>query len=465
MTRPNYFEAMDYPGMVEQYGKPGDFISRFKHMSSDELRSIQNKRFIDIVSFAWQIPFYQHLWQSHGVEPGDIQSLDDIEKLPCYSKADLMKSVTNHPPLGDFDGRSGYPETEKPPLILQTTTGTTGKPQPLLYGPQSRELQGLLLARLYHLQGITFDDVVHSVYGHGMINGGHYIRETFLHWIGCQFLSAGTGTETRSRQQLSLIKDFNVTVLVGFADYLKYLADQATEMGLEPSTDFNVKILSGHLGAESAQSMQAAWGDIDVYDWYGVGDTGVIAGEGPDHSGLHVLEDAQYLELLDVDTGSPVTTGQVGDMVCTCLYKKDVFPIIRFNTHDVSAFETGGSPLDLPFRRITGFLGRSDNMVKLRGINIFPSALGVILTENFPELGGEYICEVTRENHRDEMVVHIETSSDTSRSTSEYRSLLKTSTGVDIDVHLVASGELTPLTQIETRQKPIRLLDKRQDEQ
>ncbi len=447
--------------MVQDYGKPDEFTTRFQQMSGDELRTLQNTRFMEIVEFAWQIPFYQRLWQTHGIEQTDIQSLDDIVKLPCYSKADLMQSVEAHPPLGDFDGRAIYADTQRPPLIIQTTSGTTGKPQPLLYGPQSRELQGLLLARFYRLQGLSHDDIVHSVYGHGMVNGGHYIRETFLHWIGCQFHSAGTGIETRSEQQLSLIKDFGATALVGFGDYLKYLAELAREQGLDPAADLNVRTLSGHMGAESHDTMSEAWGGAEVYDWYGVGDTGIIAGEGPDHSGLHVIEDAQYLEILDVDTAQPVAHGETGDMVCTCLYKKDVFPIIRFNTHDVSRFESGSSDLGLPFRRLTGFLGRSDNMVKLRGINIFPSGLGAILSENFEELGSEYICEVTRQQGRDAMTVLIETASDTAQATDRYQALLKARLGVDIAVQLVAPGQLASLTQIETRQKPLRLLDKR----
>ncbi len=449
--------------MVQDYGKPEDFLSRFQRMSKDELYAIQNQRFMEIVDFAWDIPFYQRLWQKHGVEKSDIKSIDDITRLPCYSKSDLMQSVEAHPPLGDFDGLALHPESRRPPLVLQTTSGTTGKPQPLLYGPQSRELQGLLLARIYLLQGINHKDIVHSVYGHGMVNGGHYIRETFLHWVGSQFLSAGTGVETRSAQQLSLIKDFGVTVLVGFGDYLKYLSTLATEQGLEPGVDLKVQTLSGHMGTESHHAMSSAWGSAEVYDWYGVGDTGVIAGEGPDHNGLHVVEDAQYLEILDVDTGVVKAHGESGDMVCTCLYKKDVFPIIRFNTHDVSKFESGPSDLDLPFRRIAGFLGRSDSMVKLRGVNIFPNALGTILTENFSELGNEFICEATRAGNRDEMTVYIETDGDISQSTAPYQELLKTRTGVEMGVQLVATGELAALTQIETRQKAIRLLDKRKD--
>src|SRR5690606_9174146 len=118
------------------------------------------------------------------------------------------------------------------------------------------------------------------------------------------------------------------------------------------------------------------------FDWYGVGDTGLIAAEGPDRDGLYVQEDAQYLEVCDIDTGKPVEDGGTGDMVCTCLFKDDLYPIIRFNTHDVTQWKPGKSAIGVEFRRIEGFMGRSDNMVKIRGINIFPQGVGPMLDEH-----------------------------------------------------------------------------------
>ncbi|MFN3425901.1 MAG: phenylacetate--CoA ligase family protein, partial [Novosphingobium meiothermophilum] len=136
-----------------------------------------------------------------------------------------------------------------------------------------------------------------------------------------------------------------------------------------------------HLGSETQASLSAAWGGAAVYDWYGVGDTGIIAGEGPDRSGMHIMEDAHALEIADPDTGLPVPQGTLGDMICTCLFKDDIFPIIRFNTHDVTEEVLGPNPLGIPFRRMKGFLGRSDNMVKLRGINLFPTGIGALLVD------------------------------------------------------------------------------------
>lgn len=462
--RLNYFDAMDYQGILRDYGRPETFLSRFSAISRDELRSIQNERFLKLMEFGWRVPFYQRLWGAKGLEKGDINSIDDIVKLPAYSKSDLMASVEAFSPIGDFDGRASYSEDTRPPLVFQTTSGTTGKPQPLLFGPKSREIQNLLLARFYAMQGIHGDDVIHSVYGHGMVNGGHYVRESVIHWIGAQFMSAGTGVETRSANQVSLMKEFGATVIVGFGDYIKKLSDVAREMGLEPGKDIPIRIIAGHIGADSPTSMGQAWGGAQVFDWYGVGDTGAIAGEGPDHSGLYVHEDAQLLEILDIENGSPVADGEQGDMVCTCLFKDDVFPIIRFNTHDVSKFRTDSSPLGLQLRRIAGFLGRSDNMVKLRGINIYPTGIGAVLTENHPDLMSEYVCEVNRHDGRDEMVVHIEARGPLERDTTAYETLLRARFGVEMGVKLAAPGALASLTQIEIRQKPIRLIDNRRDQ-
>ena len=200
-------------------------------MSRDELRHLQEKRFADVMTRAWQVPFYRRRWGDVGIEPGDIRGLDDIEKLPPFSKIDLMASVERDPPLGDYHGMDSLDHRERPNVVFHTTSGTTGTPQPLFFGAWDREVQNLLLARAYRLQGLTDDDVVHSVYGFGMVNGGHYIREAVLHFTKAMFLSAGTGLETPSAQQVQLIRRFGATVLVGFVDYIKRLAEVAREEG------------------------------------------------------------------------------------------------------------------------------------------------------------------------------------------------------------------------------------------
>ena len=450
MSFPSYFEAFDAKQMLADYPIGDAFTARYAAMSRDELHALQNERFLTLMKRGWEIPFYQRLWGEKGIQPGDISSLADIDKLPVYDKSDLMASVNAHPPYGDFDGR------ENSPVVFHTTSGTTGRPQPLMFGPKGREITNLLVGRMYRWMGLQPSDVVHSVYGHGMINGGHYIREAVTHFTNSLFLSAGTGIETRSAAQVQLLADFGATVMVGFVDYIRKLADVAREAGL--LEQINLKMIIGHLGTEDRASTEAAWGGAKAYDWYGVGDTGSIAGEGPDRDGLYVWEDAQYLELLGVDDGLPVAHGKSGDMVVTCLFKDDIAPCIRFNTHDITHELDGRG--ELAFKRIAGFKGRSDNMVKLRGVNLFPHAIGALI-ENRADLTGEYICTVKRDpmTQRDDMVVLLESRGGT--DISQVSALLRQGLNVDVGVELCAPGGTASLTQIDVRQKPIRLIDER----
>lgn len=453
MTYPTYFEALDHRQILADYPIGEAFTARYRSMSRDELFAIQDIQFRKLMERGWQVPFYRRLWGAQGIEPGDIRGLADIAKLPVYDKTDLMASIADHPPFGDFHGM-GAPES-RPPSIFHTTSGTTGKPQTLIFGPKGREVGNLLVGRMYRWMGLEPTDVVHSVYGHGMINGGHYIREAVTHFTNSVFLSAGTGIETRSVNQVRLMTDFGVTAIVGFVDYIRKLAETAEAEGLFDK--IAIRMIIGHLGTEDRASTEAAWHGAKAYDWYGVGDTGTIAGEGPERDGMYVWEDAQYLELLDIETGASVARGETGDMVVTCLYKDDIAPCIRFNTHDITHELDGRG--EIVFKRIAGFKGRSDNMVKLRGINVFPHAIGAII-ENRSDLTGEYVCHLRRDaSQKDHMTVTLESRGGTDRG--ELADALRRGLGVEVDVELVAPGETALATEIDTRQKPLRLIDKR----
>ncbi|WP_077343519.1 phenylacetate--CoA ligase family protein [Pseudocolwellia agarivorans] len=461
---PTYFESFDHKQMLKDYPLGDELNTRFKNMTREQLTSLQNERFLQVVDRAWQIPFYQRIWGNAGVKPSDIKSLDDITKLPLISKSDIMDSVEKYPPLGDFHGLDDIPAEERPPIVFHTTSGTTGTPQPLLFGPKSREIQSLLVARSYRFMGLKPAATVQSCYGHGMINGGHYIREAVTHYTNALFLSAGTGVETRSAQQVSLMHTFGTNVLVGFVDYIKRLSEVAREEGLIPGEDIKIDMIIGHLGMESRESIAKAWGGPELFDWYGVGDTGTIAAEGPDHDGMHVWEDAHFLEVLDAETNQPLPDGEKGNMVVTCLYKDDVYPIIRFNTYDLTEVIPTENKMSMPFKRIRGFMGRSDNMVKLRGINIYPQGVGPML-DGRTEFLGEFICKAVRDkNGRDEMIVMAEVSTPEDQRAdiqAEYAKILKRKIGIEVQVELLSEGELTHLTQVDVRQKPIRLIDDR----
>ena len=455
-----YFDQADHHRLLRDYPLAQEFLTGPARLSRDALRALQEARFAKVMARAWEIPFYQRHWGAAGITPGDIRGLDNIEALPPFSKTELMQSVEDHPPLGDYHGMAGRDQN----VVLHTTSGTTGAPQPLFFGAWDREVQNALLARAYLFQGLRSDDVIHSVYGFGMVNGGHYIREAVLHFTKCLLLPAGTGLETRSQQQIALMQRFGATVIVGFVDYIKRLAEVAREMNVDPGDDLAVRMISGHIGQENRAAISEMWGGAEIFDWYGVGDSGIVAAEGPDHDGLYVFEDAQYVEIIDPNRLMPVAEGEAGNICVTCLFKDTIYPIIRFNTNDISAILPGSGGLDLTLRRISGFQGRSDNMVKLRGINVYPTAIGAYLTED-PAAGGEYVCRVEREGTRDSMTVLVELAENVEPSAEDkarIAGLLRQRLGVEVGVELVGPGETAGLTEIETRQKPIRLIDVRE---
>ena len=451
-----YHRAAHLEQLLADHPVGDGFESFARNISRDELFARQDRLFQRCLTRAWQTGFYRRLWGGAGIEPGDIRGLEDLPRLPVFDKSDLMRSIESHPPFGDFGGFDPD-DPDRPQVVFHTTSGTTGRPQTLLFGPKSREAQSLLLARAYRWQGLRAGDVVHSCYGHGTVNGGHYVRESVLHWTNALFVSAGTGLETPSVRQVGLMREFGATVLVGFADYLKRLAEVAATEGLVMGKDIRIRMVSGHMGPDDRTALQRMWGGAACYDWYGVGDTGIVAAEGPDRDGLYVMEDAHYLELLDMDTGTAVEAGQEGDMVCTCLFKDDIYPILRLNTHDVSRERIGTSAAGYRLRRIDGFLGRSDNMVKIKGINVFPHAIGPLLSD-VPEFLGEFVCRVTTGGT---LTVVAEVRSGDRSLDERMQAILKNALGIEVDIELVSGGATAALTQVDRRQKPIRLIDER----
>lgn len=222
-------------------------------------------------------------------------------------------------------------------------------------------------------------------------------------------------------------------------------------------------MISGHLGQESRAQISAAWGGAAVFDWYGVGDTGIVATEGPDQDGLYVLEDAHVLEVVDPETARPVADGEPGNICITTLFKDTVYPIVRFDTKDLTTRLGGLGSLGINLARIAGFQGRSDNMVKLRGVNVYPTAIGAHLGGHDATLG-EYVCRVGRSGHRDELTVIVEVRSEAVGDAAVREglaALLRQKLGVEVAIETVGPGATAPLTQIEARQKPIRLIDDR----
>ena len=455
-----YFEEADLKDIEAQYPIGERFLNEVAKLSAPELRHLQEARFLKVMQRAWEVPFYSRRWREHGLEPSDVRALEDVEKIPPFSKTDLMASVEAFPPFGDYHGIDLSDSVRKPSVIFHTTSGTTGTPQPLFFGARDREIQNCLLARTYRLQGLQDTDVVHSVYGFGMVNGGHFIREAILHFTKALLLPAGTGLEIPSEQQVTLMRHFGVNVLVGFVDYLKRLAEVAREKGIEPGEDIALRMISGHLGQENREELSSLWGGAPVYDWYGVGDTGTIAAEGPEQDGLYIFEDAHWVELIDPATGAMRGVGEAGALCVTVLFKDSVYPIVRFNTNDITTLLPAKPESGINFRRMAGFQGRADSMVKLRGVNVYPTAIGKHLLD-IGELGTEFVCRMLRTARREEMLVIVEVKRGVKASQElqdRVRTHLRVRLGVDVEVTLAAPGATALFTQIEKRQKPIRVI-------
>jgi phenylacetate-CoA ligase len=453
------FARLDFSELLAQYPVGDGFTKWLATLTRGRLDELREERFRRLMDHAWTVPFYAERWRAAGVSPGDIACLDDIGALPTFDKSDIVEFYER----SSFRTAIASGSATHPALILHTTSGTTGTPQPLVFSPLTREISNSFVARLYLWHGLRADDTVQSLYGHGMVNGGHHIREAVLHFTDSLFLSAGSGAETRSTRQIDLMRQFSTTVLVGFCDYIKHLAEVAREQGFEPGVDLPIRLIFGHLGTEGHGPVETAWPGATAVDWYGVGDTGMIAAEGPERRGLHIWEDAHHVEVLDSSTGQACTVNEPGDVVCTSLYKLDAFPMIRFNTHDVSHFLPDDATLQAyPLRRIAGFLGRSDNMVKLRGINFYPHAVASLIT-NIGDLNGEYVCIVERHGDRDELHVVVEANgaADPSIVSQQLERSIREQFSVSVNVEIVSPRATAHLTELGQRQKPIRLVDRR----
>jgi phenylacetate-CoA ligase len=220
-------------------------------------------------------------------------------------------------------------------------------------------------------------------------------------------------------------------------------------------------MIVGQLPAGSREALERDWPGAQAFDWYGVADTGIVTAEGPARDGHHVWSDAFVLELLDPDSGAAVAEGVDGDMVVTALAKDDLAPLIRFNTHDLSRLLPGRGAADLPFLRTAGMLGRSDQMVKLRGINVYPTAIAAMIAE-VDGVTGEYVCRLERRaDGADHLVVVVEHASPSSSVAEQVAALVSSRVGVKVGAEAVAPGATAELTGLTVRQKPTRRVDVR----
>ncbi len=460
---PWYWRSLDFEQLARDYPPPPDYFRTTARISRKELRALQERRFLATVRRGWEIPFFQRHWRTAGLAPADIRSLDDLTKLPPYDVHDIRASIERNPPFGDFMGIS--PEDGKRmPLVLQTSGGTTGLPRPMLYAPQDRETMAILGGRRFAMHGIRPGDLVLVTYSLGLGNGGMAPREALWRYTGAVPVMTGSGANTPTRRQIEIIKAWKVNVILGFPAYLRHMALVARdELGIDPHL-LGIRLLGTHLGMEDRKQLEDLWG-APAFDMYGTHESGMLAAECRHQSGMHVMEDAFILEIADPETGRLLPDGEKGTVYITTLYKYGA-PQIRFNVNDISAFHTSECPCGSTMRRLVRIFGRNDNMVKLRGVNVFPEAVGAVVAED-RRANGEYFCFVDRmgdagADHMDVWVELAEGGADVADVKSELERRLKEVLGIKVQVTPVNKGALDQYTGTSQSSKVRRLLDRRQ---
>jgi phenylacetate-CoA ligase len=457
-----YSRSLDVEALCQEYPPPPDYLDLVHRMSRDALRELQERRFLVQMKRAWEIPFYRRHWSAAGMEAGDIRGLDDLSKIPSYTVYDIRDSIARQPPWGDFMGID-FATDEPMPLVLQTSGGTTSLPRPMLYSPRDREVMNILMGRRLHLQGVRPFDLLQITLAFGLTNAGMSARESAWKYTGAIAVAAGSGASMPTRRQLEIMKEWGVTFLLGFPAYLRHMAQVAREeLNIDPK-EIGLKALLVHLGVDSRQVLEDLWG-APAYDCYGLHEVGTVAADCEHRSGMHIFEDAYILELTDPDSGALTPAAERGSIVVTTLFRH-LAPAIRYDTRDVSAFVPGDCACGGTHRRLERIFGRADHMVKLRGMNVFPEAIGEVVARD-ARSNGEYVCivDAAGRNGQDELTVMVEASCDAgqwSPLAETLRRELRASLGVRVAVKVVAAGELDALTGLTGALKVRRLIDRR----
>jgi phenylacetate-CoA ligase len=291
-------------------------------------------------------------------------------------------------------------------------------------------------------------------------NGAFAFDEALHKWLNCVVLTTGTGNVTSTRRQVELARDYQATAILTTGDYLLHLADVAREMGLDPKKDFNLRALP-NIGDRAA--LEETWG-VPNYQSYGFHEVQWVSVECPERHGLHIFEDAFVVQIVDPDTGEPVADGEPGSICITEIYKTGS-PQFRYDIQDLSfLYPREQCACGSWLRRMGPFAGRGDNMVKLRGVNVWPEAIGETALDD-PQLDSDYFVRVTREGNRDEMTVHVVTRVEDALRPEIARAAearLKERFGVRIQVAVASPGDLDGWTELHTSPKPKRFRDERE---
>ena len=419
-------------------------------MPYEQLRQLQNEKLVKQVRHVWDnVPYYRAKMQEKGVTPDDIQSVDDLHKLPFLTKADLREAYPY--------GLMGKPLSEC--VRIQSTSGTTGKRVVAFYTQHDIDLWEDCCARAIVAVGGTKEDVVHVAYGYGLFTGGPGLNGG-SHRVGCLTLPLSSGNTER---QLQFMTDLGSTILCCTPSYAAYLSESIHERGLRDQ----IKLKAGIFGAEAwsqkmREDIEKGLG-IKAYDIYGLTEISGpgVAFECEAQTGMHINEDHFIAEIIDPDTGEVLPEGSKGELVFTCI-TKEAFPLLRYRTRDICVLTREACPCGRTHIKMSKPMGRSDDMLIVKGVNVFPSQIeAVLLEQGYP---ANYQIVVDRVNHSDTLEVMVEMtpenfSDSLAKITAMEKGLidaLKAMLGIFAKVRLVA-----PKTIARSEGKAVRIIDKR----
>lgn len=419
--------------------------------STDELRTIQNEKLVKQVKHVYEnVEYYRKLMEEKGVTPEDIQSIDDLHKLPFLTKADL---------------RDAYPygllgTDLKDCVRIQSTSGTTGRRVVAFYTQKDVDLWEECCARAIVAAGGTNEDVCQVAYGYGLFTGGPGLNGG-SHKVGCLTLPMSSGNTER---QIQFMRDLHSTILCCTPSYAAFIGETLKEMGLSPE-DMDLK--AGIFGAEPwteemRRDIEKSLG-IKAYDIYGLTETSGpgVSFECEEQTGMHINEDHFLAEIIDPDTGEVLPEGSKGELVFTSL-DKEAFPLLRYRTRDICVLSRKKCSCGRTLIKMSKPMGRSDDMLIIRGVNVFPSQIETVLLKEGYSVN--YLIEVDREHNTDTLDVSVELTPeqfedatwDNAAKEKALASAIKTMLGISPKVHLVE-----PKTITRSEGKAVRVIDRR----
>ena len=421
-------------------------------MSRDEMQSLQSARLVKVVDKVYHnVEFYRKKMQAVGLEPGDIRGIEDLSKLPYTTKLDLRDNY----PFGLF----AVPMSEV--VRVHASSGTTGKATVVGYTRRDIEIWSECVARAMSQAGITKEDRIQIAYGYGLFTGGlgaHYGAEH----LGATVIPMSTGN---TKKLTTMMQDFEATAIACTPSYLLHIAESLEETGEINNIKLKVAVCGAEPWTENMRLQIEERLHIKAYDIYGLSEVmgPGVACDCQYHRGLHVYEDHFLPEIVSPETLQPVAAGDTGELVFTTL-TKEALPLIRYRTKDLTSIDYSKCECGRTLARISRFKGRSDDMLIIRGVNVFPSQIEAALLE-VSETTPNYLIIVDRVDHQDTLEVRVEVDekcftdnmASLDQLTRKIAGVLKQALGLAVKVKLVE-----PKTIERSEGKAKRVIDKRQ---